>query len=253
MTAAFCVTSVTFLCAGAFAGTLDLAIMSDQGRPVSSATITVFKVHDPAHLSSPVIGPQSAPVLVAGTPVTTDDALTASVDEGGKASILVSEDTPWTVCASSRSERLLNSCQWTDELPTVKFATGVGRAASTIVLRTGAPIRFRVDDPLGLLKTPPDSGGPIVSVGVITAKGHFYRANEVFKNDKGAEYELLVPQGIDLIVSVTAWGAQVTDQNGVPLDIAPTHESFKTDTAGILKFRTYRLAPPGKAGGIAGR
>jgi len=184
------------------AATLNAVIVSDRGRPVSSVVVNLQRVGE-------------------GAPITQ----VAKTDEGGKITVDL-PDGIWALCTSSPAEALLDSCQWTDALPTVRSGSSNARSAITVVLHTGALLKFRIEVPVSLLRVPPEAGGAHVNVGAFTTKGHYHAAQRVSEDAAGWDYELLVPSVADLTVSVIAFNAQALDAAGKGVTGA-TPESFR--------------------------
>lgn len=175
------------------AKTVEVAVVSDKGVPIPSAKVSLHRVNGPA-----------------GPP------LTASSGTDRKGVIEASDEVGWKVCASAVLQKYFDTCIWENEVPQdVRVAPGTAKVSPTVTLRTGAMLRFQVSDPESVLGSTPDAG---LEIGVITDQGRYYQAGASFdKESRSIDYEILVPSGLNLRLSIASFGLSVTDESGVPL------------------------------------
>jgi hypothetical protein len=191
-------------------------------------------------------------------------------DQAGKVSVDLSDTSEWKICAGAPAQKLLDSCLWESDLPpggdaptASKVNAGSSKVSTTITLRTGLLIRFRVADPQSVLPTSPaadvattevaktavtdtKTASPqtirYLQVGVVTAKGHFFQAFPVETTSTATTYQVLVPSGIPLIVSIAAHNLIVLDSQG-KLPVVPNSDRFVSSAADEEKVRTFTVIP----------
>lgn len=121
----------------------------------------------------------------------------------------------YRICARAPGTTWIDSCQWGLQGTTVSLSASQPSPNVTIVLKKGALVIVRVDDPAQLLsihegKTP----GAHLLMGVGT-DSHFFQAAAVASQDgAGRNYQLLIPFDRPINISVGSGFFQLSDATG---------------------------------------
>lgn len=172
-------------------------VKGSDGTLISVGRITAY-LQAGADTARHRTAPVSAPVLTDGT------FRLAPVSEG-----------VYGICAEGPSTIWLSCCEWGNQPVTVTIPPGQSSVTVSIVLPQGAPIRVRVNDIAGLLaaherKTP----GAHLLVGI--AMDHqFFRPAAIISDDAaGRTYQVVVPFGRAVQISVASAHFQISDATG---------------------------------------
>ncbi len=127
-------------------------------------------------------------------------------------------DGEYTLCAQAPSGNWLNPCEWGATRPAVVISGAQRSVNTTIVLKRGAALSIRVDDPGQLLaqhegKTP----GAHLLLGVRSDALIFHTASVAAQDSAGRHYTLTIPldKGVNLVVASSFF--RLTDGGGTPL------------------------------------
>lgn len=188
-----------------FSATLTGRIYTDQGPPVGGIAVIV------------------QPIVAAPTGLVTYPALT---DAQGKFVVTVPAGASYSVCAGSPNQGLLNSCEWSAQQSVVQVAASATAAQIVLTLATGTVMHLRVADSAGLLARPgvaatasgkataPAADPPAVQFGLWDATGHYHLVPLTSGDDKGVNFEILVPLNADFKLTTQGTSIQVADQAG---------------------------------------
>jgi len=122
------------------------------------------------------------------------------------------------ICVEAPSTIWLSSCEWGNKGTTISLTQSQPSATVSIVLTEGAAIRVRVNDAAGLLaanegKTP----GAHLLVGVGMDNLVFRPAAIVSQDAAGRTYQVVVPFGRSVQISVASAAFQLSDITGKAL------------------------------------
>ncbi len=127
----------------------------------------------------------------------------------------------YTLCAQAASGNWLNPCEWGAARPSVVVSATQRTAGTTLVLKRGAAVSVRVDDPSGLLaqnegKTP----GAHLLLGVRNDVGIFRAASVIAENPAGKEYSVTIPYDAKVNLVVASSFFRLADATGVPFAVS---------------------------------
>ena len=121
----------------------------------------------------------------------------------------------YQLCVTVPGTAWLDSCEWGRSGTVVALTPIDTSAQATISLTKGALVTVRVNDPLQLL--PKNEGvapGASLFLGV-GGDSHFFRTAAIASQDSGGRsYQILIPFGRSVNISVTSSLFQLTDQKG---------------------------------------
>lgn len=123
----------------------------------------------------------------------------------------------YVACAQSSDRELLSSCRWAGQERRFRL-TGSGASGFDLNVPRGVVLRFRVDDPEGVLpRTNKPNVAGVFLAGVWTKEGRFEIAR-IFSDDaQGVDYLLTVPTGLDLLPSVDCRNCRILGTDGALL------------------------------------
>lgn len=121
----------------------------------------------------------------------------------------------YVVCVQPADEELLSSCRWTVGARQLTLAAAGKTQGVDLALARGVVLRFRVDDPEGVLPraAKPEAAG-IFLPGVWTKQGLFEPAQLRSDDEQGIDFILTVPRGEDLLPYVDARNARILGTDG---------------------------------------
>ncbi len=124
----------------------------------------------------------------------------------------------YTLCAQMASGNWLNPCEWGVVRPAVVVSAPERTVSTTLVLKRGAAVSIRVDDPSGLLaqnegKTP----GAHLLLGVRSDALIFHPASVVAQDSAGRTYQVTIPFDAKINLVVASSFFRLTDGTGAPL------------------------------------
>jgi carboxypeptidase family protein len=203
-------------------------VYSEDGNPVKAASVTV---------QSTVARPSAQ-----SKTLTSADQYKSSTDAQGKF-ILDLPDGPYTVCVRADKRGLLDSCQWFLSESIIQVREGFSQFK--ITLHSGLILRIRLNDPQGLL--PQDATARFTSpvaarFTVYDALGYSHPVTEISGDDKGRNFEILVPPNLDYGLSVQSQNVDVVDAASglASRAAAATVNSAKSNLA---QTRVYEIVP----------
>lgn len=206
--------------------TLTGRVVADHGRPVNNALIAVQPT---------VLGPSGITIYRTTT------------EAQGRFSLDVPAPGTYTVCVDATQQGLLNNCQWFPNQSTVQIASGQTSPKMDVTLVTGIMLSIRLDDPDKLLPPPgqisTSTTAPIVSFGVWDTDGNYHQAVSPSSDNNGRDFQLLLPPGQSLKLSVQAINARVLDQTNTQVSSAPS-VSLSTSPSVLAQIKHYRLVAP---------
>lgn len=185
------------------AASLTGTVLQDDGSPLAGAAVSAQ-----LQRSSTAIAPFRA------------DAATQS---NGSFTISGLGTGTFQICVQPRSRVLLSNCDW--GLNDTRVTVGTANISIPgIRLQRGAPIHVRISDTQQLLVAPKNAnnGSPITKsdplVGLWLQNGLFLPLPLVSQDKNGRDFELPIPYGIQVNLSVHGGDFQMTDSKGVSLD-----------------------------------
>jgi len=129
----------------------------------------------------------------------------------------------YRICAEVPNGAWLNPCDWGLSPQAVSLTASVADAQVTVLLKKGAAVSIRVDDPNHVLtqnegKTP----GADLLIGTGTAIFSFRSASLASQDATGRNYQLVIPFNYPATVVVRSPFFQLTDANGISLPSGTT-------------------------------
>lgn len=122
----------------------------------------------------------------------------------------------YRVCVQTSERELLSSCRWPGGARALTLAAN-GATAYDLTLKRGVLLRFRAEDPEGVLPrmAQPNGTAPgIFLAGVWTKAGRFEMARLLSDDAQGVDFVLTVPLGEDLLPSVDVRNARLVGNDG---------------------------------------
>jgi hypothetical protein len=124
----------------------------------------------------------------------------------------------YSFCAQAASGYWLNPCEWGAARPSVMLSTAQRTISTALVLKRGAAVSIRVNDPTGLLaqhegKTP----GAHLLLGVRSDALIFHPASISTRDSGGRTYEVTVPFDAKINLTLASSFFRLTDKTGVAL------------------------------------
>lgn len=113
-------------------------------------------------------------------------------------------DGAYTFCAQTGGKVWLDPCDWGLSVPTVTLSKSAPKATVTIVLKRGAQVPIRIDDPSNLLKQHEGkTSGAHLLIGYAGSGFAFRPAIPISEDPSGKNQQILIPfdRTINLIVS----------------------------------------------------
>lgn len=123
----------------------------------------------------------------------------------------------YVACVQSSDRELLSSCRWAGRSRRFRL-TGAGATGFDLTLQRGVLLRFRVEDPEGVLPRMNKPNAPgVFLAGVWTKEGRFEMARLLSDDANGIDYVLTVPTGLDLLPSVDCRNGRILGNDGALL------------------------------------
>jgi hypothetical protein len=193
-----------------------LATQAQQAGPAGRGPISVaVKGEDGSLLSGASVFLRRT--LVPGAPPRQRTEWSATASAAGVVTFDLLPNGQYTLCAQAVSGHWLNPCEWGATRPAVVLSAPQGTARTTLVLKRGAAVSIRVDDPNGLLaqnegKTP----GAHLLLGVRSDALIFHPASIVAQDSGGRNYEVTIPFDANVKLVVASSFFRLTDAAGAP-------------------------------------
>lgn len=142
----------------------------------------------------------------------------ATTDAAGAFRFAVLTPGRHRLCVHTPGSLWLNPCDWGLDPPVVSVSAAKKADSVGVVLRLGAALRVRVEDPGQLLaqhegKTP----GANLLVGVEGGSPQFHAAPVVSAESAGRTYQVVIPYGTALWLMVASGLFQLNDALGLPV------------------------------------
>lgn len=181
-------------------GQISVTVEGEDGSVVSGAGVFLRKT------------------LAPGVPLRQRADWSATASSAGTVTFNLLPNGRYTLCAQAASGNWLNPCEWGSARPTVVVSAAQRRVGMTLVLKRGAAVSVRVDDPSQSLaqnegKTP----GAHLLLGVRTDAGFFRTASVVAQDPKGRDYSVTIPFDAKMNLVVATSFYRLTDATGAPL------------------------------------
>lgn len=167
-------------------------------------------------------------------------------DEKGAFEVKGIDPSDYAVCVLVQDPSLLNPCLWPDERVTVKLQGNDKVGGMKIRLRKGTTLRFRIDDPEGVMASDrkPTARG-VVAVGMWTKDGMFEPARKVSEDLRGQDYVLTIPNGERARPYVHGSGLRIVESDGT-LHQAGSIKDFQPDKLGGERSYQFRVTAPAR-------
>lgn len=142
---------------------------------------------------------------------------TITTDTSGVFQIGSLPNGQYTLCVQALSGNWLNPCEWGTVVPTVTVSDPQRSVSTTVVLKRGAAIPIRVDDPGQLLSLNEGkkNGAPLL-VGVRSDALIFHAAPVASQDSGGRNYDVTIPFNAQVSLVVASSGFRLTDGAGKP-------------------------------------
>jgi hypothetical protein len=122
----------------------------------------------------------------------------------------------YKLCVQAPGTSYLNPCHW--ERPRlVAVAAGQTTKGIGVALRSGSPLKVRVNDASKLLRQAPGAAGRSVMLMVATPGGFYQPLSLTAKDDAGSDHEVVVPFDLPVRVLVYSRGLALRDSRGASL------------------------------------
>ena len=142
----------------------------------------------------------------------------AAIGPDGGFQLPAQVDGAYQMCAQVPGSVWLNPCEWALVSPiSVSLSGGQVSASPTVVLPKGALVTVQVNDPKGFLLANAGAQGALLLIGVSTDSRYFKTATLISENASGRTYQILVPFGRSIDLSVTSGLFQLTDSTDTSL------------------------------------
>lgn len=189
-------------------GSIQGSVRGDDGTPLTGVQIQYRRLTESVY-------PGHNQVLPAPGEAVADSSVTSDSSGNFTApNLLVGS---YLLCAEAASLPYLNPCKWSAPLQLTVAANAT--AVQPLVLRKGVFLKVRVNDPLSLLPSTPDSplgGGPLV-IGVMFGTGAFLGAANTQIDSTGRDYQMAIPAGVPLKLWVASSRVTLVDGTGTPV------------------------------------
>lgn len=120
----------------------------------------------------------------------------------------------WSACVLTPSYKYLDPCEWSLPQSTV-IGTESSSGELDITLQSGRLVTLRVDDHEKVVPTPISKVTDTeLRIGAWGRDGQFHNARMISSDQRGHNYEILVPEDADLEFGVSARNIEVMDQAG---------------------------------------
>ncbi len=194
-----------------------LAAQAQQADPAGRGQISVtVKGEDGSVVSG--AGVYLKRTLAQGAPPRqrTDWSATASV--AGTVTFNLLPNSQYTLCAQAASGNWLNPCEWGAARSAAVLSAAQRAVDTTLVLKRGAAVSIRVDDPGGLLaQNEGKTRGAHLLLGVRSDALIFHPASIVAEDSGGRTYEVTIPFDAKVNVVVASSFFRLTDAAGAAL------------------------------------
>lgn len=162
-------------------------------------------------------------------------------DEKGTFELQGIDPSDYSVCVHVEDPTLLNPCLWPGERTAVTLKASSSAGGLKIRLRKGTTIRFRIEDPEGLLPSfrKPEASGALL-VGVWTKEGIFQSARKVSEDIFGQNYVLTVPNEDRARPYVQGAQLRVLEADGT-LHQAGSIKDFQPEKSGGERIYQFRV------------
>lgn len=143
---------------------------------------------------------------------------TAVTGAGGTFQFRGLNDGQYSLCAQAPGSTWLNPCEWGSQAVRVVMSPAQPLATVTMVMKKGAAVSIRLEDPGQLLaqhdgKTP----GADVLIGVGNDGSAFLPARVVSRGPNGKDLQVVIPFNSPVRLVVQSSFFQLADESGVPL------------------------------------
>ena len=197
-------------------GTLQISAKDETGLSLPGAQVAYHRI-----VSLSGVGRQAVPAP--GEAVVHS---VASADASGAAALSGLPPGNYILCGWVPSGPYLDPCKW-GVMPQAKISANAV-SSTTLVLRKGALLKVRINDPQRLLPQTKDGplGGPFV-IGVKFGKGAFIGAGNTSLDPSGRDYQMAIPVGQQLYLWIFSRRFTLTDAANKPVDVSGVPSAFQ--------------------------
>jgi hypothetical protein len=170
-------------------------------------------------------GPVVSPVhVLAVNPAIGGKSYTAVTNSNGAFSISGVAPGTYSICVQEPGGAHLDPCRWSTPV-LIKVAAGQTVSNASVSAVKGTLLQVRVNDPGGLWKA--GSGKPEVLIGVILPSSLFQPMRLASSDAGGKNFDVAIPAGTPVKMSVTAPHFAISDSQGLSLGatVAPVQSS----------------------------
>lgn len=153
--------------------------------------------------------------LPEGAPLRQRTEWTATTDAAGLFHFDLLTNGQYAICVQAPLGNWLNPCEWGTRRPTVTVSPPLRSANVTIVLKRGAVVPIRVDDPSQLLaQNEGKTRGAHLLLGVRSDALIFHAASVTSQDSGGRNYAITVPHDVAVKLVVASSFFRLTDATG---------------------------------------
>jgi hypothetical protein len=206
-------------------GTLHVVARDETGLPLPGARVAYHRV-----VALTGVGRQAVPAP--GEAVVHS---VASADANGASALPGLPAGNYVLCGWVPSRPYLDPCKW-GVMPQMKISPNAV-SSTTLVLRKGALLKVRINDPQRLIPQTKDGplGGPFI-VGVKFGRGAFIGAENTGLDPAGRDYQMAIPVGQQLYLWIFSHRFSLTDAANKAVDVSGVPAAFQASATADQVF-----------------
>lgn len=194
--------------------TAALAAQAQQADPAAGGQVSVTVMGEDGSILGGA-GVFLTRTVAPGAPPRQRADWSATASAAGTVTFDLLPNGEYTLCAQAASGSWLNPCEWGTARPTVVLSAPQRTVSTSLVLKRGAAVSIRMDDPSGLLaqnegKTP----GAHLLLGVRSDALIFHPASIIAQDTGGRNYQVTIPFDANVNIVVASSFFRLTDATG---------------------------------------
>jgi hypothetical protein len=144
----------------------------------------------------------------------------------------------YQICASIANNAYLNPCTWAPISPTAEVTAGQSTTGFKLIMRKGATLTVKINDPELALTSAAVAGkvGPHVILGVFTPRGMYLPLAISSKDALGTSHSVSIPMDQDVPLHLVGKDLDVTDSSGTKVNLNGATVAVKLPSATPQKF-----------------